>query len=275
MKLTLLLCLVGASALFSCKSAPAKTNPTVSEIRDDKKAQNEAQEERILGKLLLENFVTDYGIYRDSKALTDYLIVVGNNLSYQFGRGDLTFRFGVLNTDEINAYSLPGGYIFLTRGLLKNIKTESELAAVLGHEIAHVNQKHIFNAVQKHREVGLTEALTSILSLGKAGMSAALNQAVGESVSLLTKNGMSAENEFEADEYGLNFAVQAGYRASDYVDLLKRLQLAGVSSNLSHTHPPFAQRIGRINKWINDGTVKNELRWDEMALGNRFSVIKI
>lgn len=86
---------------------------------------------------------------------------------------------------------------------------------------------------------------------------------------------MNPEHEFEADEYGVNFAAQAGYRASDYVELLKRLQSIQSGTNLSMTHPPFEKRIERINLWINDGSINNQLRWDEMALKKRFGEIKI
>jgi predicted Zn-dependent protease len=235
------------------------------------KIQQELQEEQLLGKLLLENFVKDYGSFHSDNSLNKYIQLAGNNISYQFGRNELVFKFGILNTDEINAYSLPGGYVLLTKGLLEKIKNESELAAVMGHEIAHINQKHIFNTVRKEREVGFAETLSSILSMGKASMGSAMTQAIGESVQLLTQTGMKTEQEFEADEYGILFATQAGYKAQDYLNLLERLQKNSSTTNLSNTHPPFEQRIAKLEALIKNNTISNDLKWDASSIDQRFA----
>lgn len=234
--------------------------------------QQELQEEQMLGKLLLENFVKDYGTYQNSPELNKYLQLAGSNISYQFGRGELEFKFGVLDTDEVNAYSLPGGTVLLTKGLLIKIKNEGELAGVMGHEIAHINQKHIFKAVRKDREVGFAETLSSIISLGKASMGNAMSQALGESMQLLTQNGMKAEQEFEADEYGIAFATQAGYKADDYLNLLKRLKAETKSNNLSNTHPPFDQRISKIESLLTHKLIPNDFKWNEQAINQRFNL---
>lgn len=253
----------------------AAVNSTGANSADEKitknKIQQELQEEQLLGKLLLENFVKDYGSFHSNDSLNKYIQLAGNNISYQFGRNELVFKFGILNTDEINAYSLPGGYVLLTKGLLEKIKNESELAAVMGHEIAHINQKHIFNTVRKEREIGFAETLSSILSMGKASMGSAMTQAIGESVQLLTQTGMKTEQEFEADEYGILFATQAGYKAQDYLNLLERLQKNSSSTNLSNTHPPFEQRIAKLEVLIKNNTISNDLKWDASKIDQRFA----
>lgn len=262
--------------LLNCQSKDKKSNQSqkaaanVEEKLTKNQIQQELQEEQLLGKLLLENFIKDYGSYHSDSSLNKYLQLSGNNISYQFGRSELTFRFGVLNTDEVNAYSLPGGYVLLTKGLLEKIKNESELAAVMGHEIAHINQKHIFKTVRKEREVGFAETLSSILSMGKASMGSAMSQAIGESVQLLTQKGMKAEQEFEADEYGILFSTQAGYKADDYLQLLKRLEAETSNSNLSNTHPPYNQRISKIENLIKTKAITNDLKWDQNSLNSRF-----
>lgn len=234
--------------------------------------QQELQEEQLLGKMLLESFIKDYGSYHTHSNLNKYLQLTGGNISYQFGRSDLVFKFGILDTDEVNAYSLPGGYVLLTRGLLARIKNESELAAVMGHEIAHINQKHIFKTVRKDREVGFAETLSSILSMGKANIGGAMNQALGESVQLLTQTGMKSEQEFEADEYGVFFATQAGYQVDDYLQLLKRLKDETAANNLSNTHPPFDQRIAKIQSLIQSQAISKDFKWDRQALDERFNL---
>lgn len=239
----------------------------------DQAQQQELQEEKLLGKFLLESFIKDYGSYHNHSDLNKYLQLTGTNISYQFGRSDLTFKFGILDTDEVNAYSLPGGYVLLTRGLLARIKNESELAAVMGHEIAHINQRHIFATVRKDREVGFEETLSSILSMGKANIGSAMNQALGESMQLLTQTGMKVEKEFEADEYGIFFATQAGYQADDYLQLLTRLKEETTANNLSNTHPPFEQRIAKIQSLIQSQAINSDFKWDRQALNARFNLV--
>lgn len=258
--------------IMNC-SMLAKKNKT-NEFKENKasrdQSQQEFQEEQLLGQLLLENFVRNYGVITTPPNMTNYIILVGQNLSIQFGRQELEYKFAILNSDEINAYSLPSGYVFLTKGLLKKINTESELAGVLGHEIAHVNQRHIFRSVKKNREVGIAETLSSVLSMGKASMSNALTQAVGESVLLLTKNGLSKDQEFEADEFGINFAAQAGYKVDEYTQFLNRLSQIQEGSNLSNTHPPFVDRIKKIKNMIALGQIPNQMKWDTNSLNQRF-----
>lgn len=274
--------LLVSTALLNCQSSDKKSTTTKTLSKTDNKnaptedrlaknqVQQELQEEQMLGKLLLENFVKDYGTYPGSPELNKYLQLTGSNISYQFGRSELVFKFAVLDTDEVNAYSLPGGTVLLTKGLLEKIKNEGELAGVMGHEVAHINQKHIFKTVRKDREVGFAETLSSIISLGKSSMGNAMSQALGESMQLLTQSGMKAEQEFEADEYGVSFAAQAGYKADDYLNLLKRLKEETKANNLSNTHPPFEQRIAKIESLINTKSITNELRWNEQAINQRF-----
>lgn len=285
MKKYFLVSLVCFSFLINCQSSDKKDTakkltsnhphpqaPATDEKLSKNQIQQELQEEQMLGKLLLENFIKDYGAYQKSPELNKYLQLTGGNIAYQFGRSELQFKFGVLDTDEVNAYSLPGGTVLITKGLLIKIKNEGELAAVMGHEIAHINQKHIFKTVRKDREVGFAETLSSIISMGKSSMGNAMSQALGESMQLLTQNGMKAEHEFEADEYGVSFATQAGYKADDYLNLLKRLKAESTANNLSNTHPPFDQRIARIENLLTHKIITNDFRWNEQALNQRFSI---
>lgn len=268
--------LMNCQSNIKIQSDSAGKRKNLSNPMEDKSLKNqieqELQEEQLLGKLLLENFIKDYGSYNSDKPLSNYIQLSGNNISYQFGRSEIVFKFGILNTMEVNAYSLPGGYVLLTKGLLEKIKNESELAAVMGHEIAHINQKHIFKTVRKDRQIGFTETLTSILSMGKASLSSAMSQAIGESVQLLTKSGLNREQEFEADEYGVLYASQAGYDPRDYINLLNRLNAKSETTNLKNTHPPFDKRVAKIEAMIKSNSISTELKWDKISLDERFSV---
>ena len=85
---------------------------------------------------------------RDNAELARYVTLIGQALALNSGRSELSFYFAVLDSEQVNAYSTPGGYVFVTRGALKQMRDEAELAAVLAHEIAHVQLRHIINATR-------------------------------------------------------------------------------------------------------------------------------
>ncbi|MEY8217166.1 MAG: M48 family metalloprotease, partial [SAR324 cluster bacterium] len=116
---------------------------------------------KILGK---------YPILRDEGTVR-YISQIGTGISAQLGRPELRYYFGILDTDEINAFAAPGGYIFVTKGALKLMRNEAQLAGVLAHELAHIDQKHI---VRKLKLQGFDRSLTSGIAqvLGGASLSA-------------------------------------------------------------------------------------------------------
>lgn len=221
---------------------------TVDEIESDVEAEVEFGREvaaRILGKHKLgSNF-----------QLTKYVTLVGRSLALNSNRPELQFHFGVIESDQVNAYTAPGGYVFVTRGALKLMKDEDELAAVLAHEIAHVTQMHIVKELDiKGVEQGLSAGLTRLLSGATDTARVAFSQAVDQAVSLLFDKGLKQNDEFEADQVGTMLALSAGYDPSalyrylDRVRLVKGEQLMVVNQ----THPPFDQRLFALAKLIRD-----------------------
>jgi len=117
------------------------------------------EEESSIGQAISLQVVARYGGVSDQSDLTRYVNLVGRAVASTCDRPEIPYRFAVLKHDSINAFAAPAGYIFVTRGLLKQIQNEAELAAVLGHEIAHVSQKHILQVIQRSKQLaGITEA---------------------------------------------------------------------------------------------------------------------
>lgn len=175
------------------------------------------------------------------------------------GRLDI-FHFSILDTDKINAYSTPGGYVFITRGLLDLCRNEAELAAVLAHEIAHIQHAHVLKAIESNREQeGFTRAISGAANVGAAmaemndGSQAAQNllKATSEfGAKLLFEQGFSPEQELESDKLAAKLASNAGYRPLSLVDILKRIQENRDVNPSNQTHPTTDDRVRTLREYI-------------------------
>jgi predicted Zn-dependent protease len=179
-------------------------------------------------------------------ALTDYLHLVGTVVAQQSPRfTELPFRFAVLDTDEINAFATPGGYIFVTRGALATMESEAELAGVLAHEIGHVDQKHVLAQIQRlNMMAGATsEALPS---------GPLLDELIGKLTSMLFM-GVGREAELESDSIGQVYAARAGYRPDGMLTFVRRLiadtpARRGTLASMRATHPPASERVEALQR---------------------------
>ena len=159
-------------------------------------------------------------------------------LAAQSERQDVQYTLTVLNSREANAFSLPGGFIFITRGLLNLIGSdEAQLAAVLGHEIAHVEKKHGVNAI--FRQLGLS-VLAEVGAFALDFLSGDLLRAAGLALTQILQAGWGREAEFEADALGQEIAARAGFDPVGAISLLEKLIQAENSEESMHifrTHP--------------------------------------
>ena len=183
----------------------------------------------------------------EDRELQTYVNTLGKYLAQYAARPEIDFYFWVIESETINAYAIPGGYIFITSGAYRLLTNEAELAGVLAHEIAHVKQKHIVNALDI-KAVGSGASLTQLTSGASDAFRIALGQATEQAVTLLTADGLQQTDEFEADEIGLTIMVQAGYSPDAYVNYLQRVsQHSGEPvSELSQTHPTFTERLANL-----------------------------
>ena len=189
--------------------------------------------------------------------LNGYVNRIGQALA-QFSTRPETFggyHFLVLDSDDINAFAAPGGLILATRGLLECCQTEDELAAVLAHEIGHVEKLHGLRAIRTGR---LNSALTILaVEAGKnlagenlAEVTKAFDESINDITTTLMNSGYSRKLEFEADAAAIGILKQAGYQPGALVAMLENMAKSWDSSrkDFAATHPPPADRIAELKK---------------------------
>jgi beta-barrel assembly-enhancing protease len=186
-----------------------------------------------------------------NEKLQAYVNEIGLWLAMQTERPDLSWRFGVMDTDSVNAFAAPGGYVFVTRGLLLRMRNEAELAGVLAHEIGHVLKRHHLVAIQKNAKTGLAANLLSMaVDNSSGGYGEWKKKAIGASTELYAR-GLDKEDEFEADRLGVVIAARAGYDPYGLPSVLQTLDgMNAQDSNLAllfKTHPAARQRLDLLD----------------------------
>lgn len=187
--------------------------------------------------------------------LQAYVNKVGKWVSLHSERPDLPWTFAVLNDNDANAFAAPGGYILVSKGLLTQMKSEAELAGVLGHEIAHVIRKHHLNAIKKAGAMAAAQGIGSAIVSAKGGDERVLKFAAG--FNELYTRGLDKDDEFEADRMGVVLAARAGYDPYGLPALLQTLQTVDPKSLgfalLFETHPRLSDRLELLEKVMSTG----------------------
>jgi len=182
-------------------------------------------------------------------AMQRYVNRVGRWLAAQTERPDLPWHFGVLDSPNVNAFAVPGGTIFITRGLLDRMRNEAELAGVLGHEIAHVLRKHHLKAIQKGAQTALAGDAASAAIKDRAGP--ARDKLIGLGTEMYSR-GLDKSDELEADRLGVVIAARGGYDAYGLPSVLQTLQaMSAQDSSLAlmfKTHPAPGERLDMLGK---------------------------
>jgi predicted Zn-dependent protease len=205
------------------------------------------QEEVQVGRQSDADIRKQMGVY-DDPALQQYVAGIGARLVSQAHRPDLPWTFTVVDEAAVNAFALPGGFIYITRGILPFLQNEAELAGVIGHEIGHVDARHSAEAYSKQVGAGLGLAIAGIL----APSTQPLQGVAGAGLQVLfLKYGREAE--LEADRLGVGYEASAGWDPHGVPALLTtlaRLDEATGSSrgvpNWALTHPPAADRVAKV-----------------------------
>ena len=190
----------------------------------------------------------EFGIYKDQPALGAYVSQVGSKLVSVCGRKDIAYKFTVLDTSVINAFALPGGYVYLTRGILARMNSEDELAAVMGHELAHVALRH---GAQEMSRQAVAQFGLQALSILKPGLGQNVGQYAGAALNLAFL-GYSRDLEAQADEYGITYAEAAGYSPRGAVKMFQMFKAIegeepGTMDKFLASHPPTTQRLAYAN----------------------------
>jgi predicted Zn-dependent protease len=220
------------------------------------------EEEVALGEGITSAFLGAAPLHKDQN-LQRYVNRVGRWLALHAERPDLPWTFGVIDTDTINAFALPGGTVIISHGLLKRLNSESELAGVLAHEIAHVVKKHQIQAIQSSASTDFWTGLGKEVAADRIGRSGGGALAVAGKQALATagidfvKNGgilrpLDRSMEYEADRMGIVIAARSGYDPYGLVAVLQMLAQAkgdGDAASIFATHPASQERITELEKF--------------------------
>lgn len=205
------------------------------------------EEELQIGRIVAARVLATYPA-SDDAALNEYVKLVGMTLVPYSARPDVdTWTFAVLETDTVNAFATPGNFVFVTTGALKLMKSEAELAGVLGHEIAHATQQHVLREVKKANV--MKAGLDFAASTTNDYFTADVGKRIGDiAVDRLLRKGIGRNNELDADRLGMEIAAAAGYQPTGIVSFLETLkglesQKSSRLQQLGATHPPTGDRI--------------------------------
>jgi predicted Zn-dependent protease len=240
MKRTLPLLLIVIATAIACVTNPATGQRQFNLLSEG--------DEVALGKQSDAQIRQEMGVYAD-QALQEYVNRVGQAMAKTSHRPQLPWTFAVVDASAINAFALPGGYIYLTRGILPFLRDEAEMANVLGHEIAHVTAMHGAAAYSRQQGIGLGLGIGRILAPeNRQGLFSIAEGAFGL---LFLKNGRDAE--LEADRLGVGYAANGGWNPSGMAGMLGtlgRLSEASGSSrgvpNFLSTHPLPEDRVEKV-----------------------------
>ena len=203
------------------------------------------EEEQQIGAAVSERVRVRYGVVQDA-AVHRYVSLVGTVLAQASSRPNIPYRFIVLDTDGVNAFAAPGGFIHITRGALGLMSNEAELADVIAHELIHVTNKHTIRAIQKGKafQIGADETI---------GDRAVFNRLVDVTTEAVLA-GFGRDEEMESDREGLRLANKVGYDPNGLSAFLVRLSERNKSTTqkqgLFASHPEMQERLNRIAKQI-------------------------
>ena len=233
-------------------------------MADAAKTQNLSQEEEVnLGDGICAGFLGATKLHPDAN-MQRYVNRVGKWLALHSDRPDLPWTFGVIDTETINAFAMPGGNVIISSGLLKRLSSESELAGVLSHEIAHVVKKHQLSAIQSSQltdiasDVGKEYAANRVARGGGSALAQAGKGVLFDKGIDLVKNGfflrpLDRSMEYEADQLGIVIATRSGYDPYGLVAALQMLAQykgGGDAASVFSTHPPATDRIAELEKFL-------------------------
>jgi predicted Zn-dependent protease len=234
------------------KIDPNKVTKSVKVAREASRDFTEGEEADI-GRVVSARILATYPLVKDEK-LQKYVTLVGNTVAAYSSRPTLDWHFAVIDTPIINAFSTPGGFIFITTGALQAMKNEAELAGVLGHEIAHCTQKHILKEIKRSNVISASVDLAQSTGAGAQWLNDDRARQIGQlAYDKLFTTGLSRGDEAEADRVGFQLADAAGYRAGELLTFLaelEKLETTSAMKQLTATHPAPAERIAALRPLV-------------------------
>lgn len=177
-----------------------------------------------------------------NRQLTSYIEEVGRRLAANSDRPNIPYTFQVVEDDAVNAFATLGGFVYVNTGLIQAAENEAELASVIGHEMGHIEGKHL---VKQMRQRAIASGIATATGLNRS-------QAVAIGVDLALNRPRSRQDEYDADTRGLKILTQAGYAPSAMVSFMKKLQGRSVIPTFLSTHPGASDRVKSLQRQIDD-----------------------
>ena len=251
------------------EAEPEKKPETKSESEPGFNLKSPSQAEEIqLGRQITGNLLGAAPLVKDA-ALQKYVNEIGRWVASQSERPDLPWHFGVIESEDINAFAAPGGYVIITKGLYRKLENEAQLAGILGHEISHVVRKHHLRLLQKTQLLNIGAKLLGT-KLGKGDDT--VQKVIGNGAEILAR-GLDKDAEYEADRMGVILAARSGYEPFGLPEVLQSISETGNTSRvqlLYKTHPHPDDRLLRLGDAIGDRLDKVQGK----TLGERFYKLK-
>ena len=220
------------------------------------KPATSVEEETAIGRQIAGNLLGAAPLVKDAK-LQKYINDVGRWVADQSERPDLAWHFGVIESNDVNAFAAPGGYIFVTRGLYQMLQSEAELAGVLAHEVGHVIRQHHLKILQQGKLLDLGSQLLA----KNIGGNDKVQGLIGSGAEIVSRS-LDKDAEFEADRIAVVLATRAGYDAFGLPAVLQQIghfaKDDGDVALLFKTHPHPDDRLGKLGD----------------AMGDRFDTVK-
>jgi predicted Zn-dependent protease len=211
------------------------------------------EQEKAMGKDAADQVEKELGKSLQDQQLQSYINSVGQGIARICHTPDVGFSYKAIDHKSVNAFALPGGYIYITSGLLKELNSEAQLAAILAHETAHVTARHIAQQITRNIiiDVGMSAA-------GSQTSTSAIR--VANIVRQLEGMSFTREQERQADEVGLDYLVKAGYTPYGIIETMEILQRASGSRTIEFfsTHPNPENRIGYLQERISNKGYRGE-----------------
>lgn len=242
--IAIIVAVVGLFSYFTTSSE----NPVTGE---NQRIRMTPAEEIALGRQLAPQMASQFGGVSGNENARERVRRVGARVVAQSAAAKASYQFTfnlLADRNTVNAFALPGGQIFITEALLGRLKSEDELAAVLGHEVGHVLARHSAEHIAKQQ---LTQTMVGAVVIGSGGgyNTAQLAQMAGNLVNM--KHGR--EDELEADSLGLRLTQEAGYDPRAMIGVMQTLEKAsggGRQPEFASTHPNPGNRIERIKEHL-------------------------
>lgn len=199
------------------------------------------RQEVAIGRQINESLVgREFRLYR-GQAVNDYVNQIGQRLATKSDRPRLPYTFQVVDDERVNAFATMGGYVYVTTGLLRIADNEAQFASVLGHEIAHIEAKHLLSQM---RQTAIARGVATAAGLDRSTM-------VALGVELALKRPNSRQDEYDADQRGLRMLGKAGYARSAMVAFMEKLLRERSVPTFLSTHPATSDRIKALNQQLN------------------------